>query len=698
MKTRLWHAALCIAGLMLVGPAKHLSGQSFTQPPDVQQSAAVQPKNSAVVTVGEASVLDKLTDSQLIIGPFEQGAKTVKVIVNMVEPERLMAATNSDTELSIEERQYDVAAAQATVLSMLTTIDFGLRYRFENIAGFSGEVTLEGLAQLMSDPRVESIEPVYAEELFLRQGIPLMNASVSRMTYSGQGVAIAICDTGIDYKHPKLGGAGFPNSKVIGGYDLGDKDSDPMDSHYHGTACAGIAAGDLGDSGDYIGGVAYGAKLYALKVGTNANPGGLVDAVIAALDWCVAHQNDNPAYPILVFSRSGGSGRYTSNCDSSSTAYARAANAAAAAGITIVVASGNDGYCDAISRPACLSNVISVGAVYDAAIGRFPKEDYVGLISSYSCAGYSCIANPFVKCFVDNETGADRVPTYSNTAPCLDILAPGNQAYTLDIRGLGGIYSDDYNPDFGGTSAACPYTAGAVACLQSASKALIGRYLSPSEVNDILIYTGDSVTDTKATPHITKSRINLERAIDHIPITIGTGSSIWSFPMRTYYQDSRTQVVYLASEIGTRGSITGLALDVAKVPGQTMNNWTIRMKHTSLSAYPTCSLDADGWTIVYQSNETVSATGWQRFEFKTPFEYNGVDNLLVDFSYNNSFYTSIGQCRSSQPGGFRSVCAYSDTGANDPLNWSGTGAPNVSCSNNVPNIKLTLRRQTSGAL
>ena len=34
----------------------------------------------------------------------------------------------------------------------------------------------------------------------------------------------------------------------------------------HGTACAGIAGGDLGTVGDYIGGVAYNAKIYAMKI------------------------------------------------------------------------------------------------------------------------------------------------------------------------------------------------------------------------------------------------------------------------------------------------------------------------------------------------------------------------------------------------------------------------------------------------
>lgn len=173
-------------------------------------------------------------------------------------------------------------------------------------------------------------------------------------------------------------------------------------------------------------------------------------------------------------------------------------------------------------------------------------------------------------------------------------------------------------------------------------------------------------------------------------VTIGTGTSTWSYPMYTYYHDSRTQVIYLAGEVGMSGTIEALALDVATVPGQTMNNWTIRMKHTSMSSYSTASLDATSWTVVYQENEPAGSTGWRTFTFSTPFKYNGSDNLLVDFSHNNSSYTTNGMCRFSSPGGTRSAYAYSDSGHGDPLTWSGTTSPSVYGSSNVPNIQLIL--------
>jgi subtilisin family serine protease len=218
-----------------------------------------------------------------------------------------------------------------------------------------------------------------------------MNASAARSTYSGEGLSVAICDTGIDYNHVALGNGGFPNSKVIGGYDTGDDDNDPMDMQGHGTACAGISAGNLGNQGDYIGGVAWGARLYALKISHGSGGSAYLSNMIEAWEWCISHQYDDPNHPILVINTSFGAGRYTETCDADSPAMTKAAANAKAAGMTLFVSSGNDGYCDAIGWPACISHVISVGAVYDA---HFTAESIGWCVQQQSCA----VKNPTWGC------------------------------------------------------------------------------------------------------------------------------------------------------------------------------------------------------------------------------------------------------------------------------------------------------------
>jgi subtilisin family serine protease len=501
--------SLAVAGWILI----LLISAGSAQAADVQDRGCGCSTTPANQSSGVSA--EKLIHCDDIMNGFAAGKERVKVIVNLAEPAQQRAKTNWSSRQSLKLLQDKIREIQAPVLSALDPKEFKLRYRFENQSGFSVEVTQAGLEKLKNDPRVISIEPVYQLQPHLRQGIPLMKADTYRSTYNGAGTAIAICDTGIDYNHPMLGNGGFPNSKVIGGYDFGDDDSDPMpdSSQPHGTCCAGIAAGDLGDTGDYIGGVAYNAKIYALKV-MDSSGYIMSDYVVSAWNWCVSHKNDNLAYPILVISNSFGGQRYYSNCDSSVPSLAMAANDAVAAGITVLVSSGNDGYCDSIAEPACLSSVISVGAVYDAAFGT-----YLPCVTSASCVTKYASGGCPTGYYAIDSTVADMVTSYSNTASFLTLLAPSDKCYTTDIVGLSGYNpnpspSGDYYDEFGGTSAACPYAAGAVACLQSAAKNINGSFLSPSTVKTLLTSTGTNITDGKVA--ITKPRIDLALAIDNL--------------------------------------------------------------------------------------------------------------------------------------------------------------------------------------
>ncbi|MFA5424169.1 MAG: protease inhibitor I9 family protein, partial [Phycisphaerae bacterium] len=164
----------------------------------------------------------KLNDSQTIISGLEDAQSTVRVIVNLTEPNEVKQASlwkkramRGRLRDRIRERNYEV-------LSAVGEKQFRLKRSYDNIAAFSGEVTAEGLNSLLANPLVQSVEPDRVEHLHLAQGLPLIGGTIYRSLYEGAGVAVAIVDTGIDYTHPKLGNGGFPNSKVIGGYDYGD--------------------------------------------------------------------------------------------------------------------------------------------------------------------------------------------------------------------------------------------------------------------------------------------------------------------------------------------------------------------------------------------------------------------------------------------------------------------------------------------
>jgi subtilisin family serine protease len=452
----------------------------------------------------------KIVRPEMVLKDFMNGKTITRVIVNLSKPANFQQITNlNDMELR-KELQGSVKKAQDRVINIVDSREFRITNRFTYIFGFSAEVTLDGLWELTQVEEVVSINKDRILEPHLAQGIPLMNASTVRNTYNGSGISIAICDTGIDYNHPMLGDASFPNTKVIGGHDCGDNDADPMDDQGHGTCCAGIAAGDLGYIGDYIGGVAYNARLYALKISYGINGSAYGSDMIEAWEWCITHQNDDPDNPIMVISTSFGGGYYTSSCDSESTAMTQAAANCVAAGMTLFISSGNDGYCDGMGWPACITHVNAVGAVYDDGFGTcYP------CVSAESCATKyytSTGCSPYSNYYAIDLTAADMVTSYSNTASFLDLLAPSNQSYTADISGSGGYSTGDYDDSFGGTSAACPYAAGSAACLQNAAKSIQGSFLTPAEVKSKLSGTGDLVTDGKII--IAKPRVNLGAAIE----------------------------------------------------------------------------------------------------------------------------------------------------------------------------------------
>ncbi len=451
----------------------------------------------------------KLLHAPEILQPLDAGANRNGVIVNLRRDER--AVINWDDVDALAVHQAAVAALQDAVLAAVPMNEITIMHLYENLWGFSADVTPAGLLVLQDHPDVAVIEPIRLLHAQGAQGIPLMNGMSFRNTYNGSGMAIAICDTGIDYTHPRLGGGGFPNSKVIGGFDFGNNDANPIAfGDAHGTACAGISAGALGTVGDYIGGVAHSAKLYALKMSPDNSDSASTSAMIASWDWCVTHRNDDPMNPLSVISTSFGGGQFFSACDGESPMMTSAAAVAVSAGITVFASSGNDGFCDAIGWPACISHVVSVGAVYDADIGVS-----IPCVSGLSCAPGVFPTGGCPSGFAALEsTSADQVTVYSNAASFLALLAPSNNASTSDITGAAGYSFDDYTTTFGGTSAACPYAAGAAAALQSAAKSVTGSFLTPANVKSILTSTGVNRTDSKS--GITKPRIDLGAAINSL--------------------------------------------------------------------------------------------------------------------------------------------------------------------------------------
>ena len=104
--------------------------------------------------------------------------------------------------------------------------------------------------------------------------------------------------------------------------------------------------------------------------------------------------------------------------------------------------------------------------------------------------------------------------------------------------------------------------------------------------------------------------------------------------------------------------------------GLIRDNWTIRMKHTQLDEYTTPLWESQDWVTIYQSNERPGETGWQYYNFTTPFDYNGTDNLMVDFSLDKDYWDAVrGHVYTTPADSNRTVGYKTDDDVAPPTQW-----------------------------
>lgn len=182
--------------------------------------------------------------------------------------------------------------------------------------------------------------------------------------YTGQGVVVAVIDTGIDLSHPDLvsqiwvnqdeiAGDGIDNDRNgyvddTQGWDFYSDDNRPQDENGHGTHVAGTIV--AANNGVGATGVAYGAQVMALRALGSDGSGSLVD-IITAVYYAV-----NNGAKVINLSLGGGG---------ANAAMQQALKYAADHNVVVVAAAGNE----SAARPgwpasyaATLANVLSVGA------------------------------------------------------------------------------------------------------------------------------------------------------------------------------------------------------------------------------------------------------------------------------------------------------------------------------------------------
>lgn len=392
--------------------------------------------------------------------------KRVPLIIELAEP---------FLEASAAPRSVEWDAQKAEAIAVLAR-EFAPRAEalgLANVRALShvpmifGEIESSRVIELARLPEVlriyenEVLQPHRLEGASLMRATTLKNAIGSRVALIG----VAVIDSGVSV-HPELVG------RISAQYDwTGTTNDGTIDTAGHGTAVAGIIAGSNG--------IAPYAHIWALKVCTDS--GCPTDAILGALNQAYAFRNDPRYGGLHIINMSlGGGGPYNTDCDGISP-FNAILNSLFAAGLTVFVSAGNEGYVGGVSHPACHSKVISVGAVYDANIGP------VSFAPPANCT--------------NSTTGADQPACYSNWGAPLDVMAPSHCALTTAPFG-------GYTPCFGGTSAAAPYAAGVAALILSA---LPGT--SPTAIQNALMSTGKPIAGPGG---MTRNRIDAYSAFQRL--------------------------------------------------------------------------------------------------------------------------------------------------------------------------------------
>ncbi|MFM7425680.1 MAG: S8 family peptidase [Elainella sp.] len=269
---------------------------------------------------------------------------------------------------------------------------------------------------------------------------------------TGQGVTVAVIDTGVDLNHPELRANLWVNSDEIPGngidddrngliddyqgWDFASNDNDPSDTDGHGTHVAGTIAAARDGVG--VTGVAPNAQIMPIRVlsaqPSTTDPTGNI-ALIRGIDYAI-----NNGAKVINLSLSKGY-RYDFE-------FGAALQRANQAGVVVVIASGNEREDEGAIQPSELGYRAMVNNL-GIAVGAVDRDTQMALFS-----------NP-----------AGRRPGHFVVAPGMAILSsvPGGQYAT-----------------YSGTSMATPHVAGLAALLLSANPSL-----TPAQIYSILTQTAN---------------------------------------------------------------------------------------------------------------------------------------------------------------------------------------------------------------
>ena len=368
-------------------------------------SSAIAQTHSPVVDVSSSAYQGTLTTSPYAPSTQSTMKGQVQVTIKLQDPPLVVAVganakQNGIKMTAAQQRAYlaTLKQKQDAVMSQVRSlggVELGRVSKGHNaimvsidasmltvLHGITGVTAIRPIATYAVSAGVSTTgQPDLATTLTYVGGVTAQNAG-----YKGQGVRIAMLDTGIDYTHYNLGGSGnvadyatakaaaagtpppslFPTTKVVGGYDFTGEvwpngalapDPNPLDLNGHGTLTADTAGGRSLDGVHF--GAAPGAKLYAVKVCSSVSSSCSGVAMAEGVDFALDPDNTgtlNNAVDIISMSIGGAFGQRE---DDVSEMFTDVVNF----GIVGVLSAGNDGDIPYIvGHPAATPEVLSLAA------------------------------------------------------------------------------------------------------------------------------------------------------------------------------------------------------------------------------------------------------------------------------------------------------------------------------------------------
>jgi serine protease AprX len=394
---------------------------------------------------------------------------------------------------------------------------------------------------------------------------------------TGQGVTVAVLDTGID-NLPDFSG------RLVGGVDLTGGNAPFQDGYGHGTFVAGLIAGNGASSNGQYSGEAPGAKLVSIKV-AGADGTTHLSTLILGLQWAVDHQK---IYGIKVLNISLG---YQSDQSTIINPLDQAVEAVWNSGITVVTSAGNAGpFNGTILAPGDDPMVITVGALDDMAASSVPVDE----MTDFSSVGPT---SP------DGWTKPDLVTSGRSV---VSLAAPGSTIYTSNPSARIGTA----NFVGSGTSFSAAITSGAAALVLADNPGL-----TPSQVKARLLGNtdpgpvGNPFVDghgaLNANAAATSAPMNLSQWILSLAPTL-PGITVSLLPTRALntWNTSLWSGVSWAQGPNS-GSWPGLAWD-----GNDWNGWTWTGRAWNDGDWAGATWNGDDWTGRAWNDDGWAGSAW----------------------------------------------------------------------------------------